>query len=35
MYNKEFLKYEKLKGELEMLKNLCANQYFAVEKCKG
>ena len=35
MYNKEFLKYEKLKSELDMIKNLCANQYFSVEKCKG
>lgn len=33
MYNKEFLRFEKLKGELEMVKNLCANQYFAFDKC--
>ncbi len=35
MYNKEFLKFEKLKSELDMVKNLCAQQYFSVEKCKG
>jgi len=33
MYNKEFLKYERLKSELESIKNLCADQYFAVNKC--
>lgn len=34
MYNKEFLKYEKLKNELEIIKGLCADQYFAVSKCQ-
>ena len=33
MYNKEFLKYERLKNELENIKTLCADQYFAVNKC--
>ena len=35
MYIKEFIKYEKLKSELDMIKNICANQYFSVEKYKG
>ena len=35
MYNKEFLKYERLKNELEGIKGLCADQYFAVSKCAG
>ncbi len=35
MYNKEFLKYERLKNELEVIKNFCADQYFAVSKCQG
>ncbi len=35
MYNKEFLKFERLKSELESIKNLCADQYFAVNKCPG
>jgi hypothetical protein len=35
MYNKEFLKYERLKTELETIKNFCSEQYFAVAKCSG
>lgn len=33
MYNKDFIKYEKLKAELAHLQNLCPSQYFAVKKC--
>lgn len=33
MYNKEFFKFEKLKSELELIKCLCPDQYFSVEKC--
>lgn len=33
MYNKEFMKFERLKMELENIKNLCSEQYFAVNKC--
>ena len=35
MYNKEFLKFEKLKGELQSIRGYCGHQYFAVEKCPG
>ena len=34
MFNKDFLKYEKLKGELQWIERLCPQQYFAVEKCE-
>lgn len=33
MYNKDFIKYEKLKQELNRIQGLCPQQYFAVEKC--
>lgn len=33
MYNKDFIKYEKLKAELQGIQNLCPNQYFTTEKC--
>lgn len=35
MYNKEFLKFEKLKSELQEIKSYCGQQYFALEKCPG
>lgn len=35
MYNKDFIKHEKLKGELIRIQGLCAQQYFAVDKCPG
>ena len=35
MYNKQFLKYERLKSELDLIKNLCPEQYFAVTKCSN
>lgn len=33
MYNKDFIKYEKLKQELNLIQQMCPNQYFAVDKC--
>ena len=35
MYNKDFIRFEKLKQELNRLQTLCPNQYFAVEKCSA
>lgn len=33
--NQDFVKYEKLKHELNMIQQLCPRQYFAVNKCDG
>lgn len=33
MLNKDFLKFEKLKQELNRIYGLCPEQYFAVNKC--
>ena len=31
--NQEFLKFERLKGELINISKLCPKQYFAIDKC--
>lgn len=35
MFNKDFMKYERLKQELFRIQGYCPQQYFAVQKCPG
>lgn len=35
MYNRDFIKNERLKADLAALKDYCPQQYFAVEKCQA